>query len=82
MEYNSSKTKLVIPEYGRNVQRMIEYAKELPTREERTTAAKTIITAMTVLNPQMKEMTDFKHKLWDHLFIISDFKLDCARGWP
>ena len=82
MEYNSSRKQLVIPEYGRNVQRMIEYAIALPTIEERTTAAKTIITAMTVLNPQIKEMTDFKHKLWDHLFIISDFKLDCESPYP
>ncbi len=82
MEYNSSRKQLVIPEYGRNVQRMIDYAIALPTKEERTTAAKTIITAMTVLNPQIKEMTDFKHKLWDHLFIISDFKLDCESPYP
>ena len=82
MEYNSARTQLVIPEYGRNVQRMIEYAKELPTREERTTAAKTIITAMSVLNPQIREMTDYKHKLWDHLFVISDFKLDCESPYP
>ena len=82
MEYNSARKQLVIPEYGRNVQRMIEYAKELPTREERTTAAKTIITAMAVLNPQIKEMTDYKHKLWDHLYIISDFKLDCDSPYP
>ncbi len=82
MEYNSAREQLVIPEYGRNVQRMIEYAITLPTREERTTAAKTIITAMTVLNPAIKEMTDYKHKLWDHLFIISDFKLDCESPYP
>ena len=82
MEYNSSREQLVIPEYGRNVQRMIEYAIKLPTREDRTTAAKTIITAMTVLNPGIKEMTDYKHKLWDHLFIISDFKLDCDSPYP
>ncbi len=82
MEYNSAREHLIIPEYGRNVQRMIEYAKELPSKEERTVAANTIITAMTVLNPGIKEMTDYKHKLWDHLFIISDFKLDCESPYP
>ena len=82
MEYNSSRERLTIPEYGRNVQQMIKYAIALPEREDRNTAAKTIITAMTVLNPQIREITDYKHKLWDHLFIISDFKLDCDSPYP
>lgn len=82
MQYNSAREQLIIPEYGRNIQRMIEYAVSLDSREDRTTAAKTIITAMTVLNPGIKELTDYKHKLWDHLFIISDFKLDCDSPYP
>ena len=76
MEYNTGRNRLVIPEYGRNIQKMIEYAVTLEDREERNKLAKAIVSAMGVLNPQLRDMTDFKHKLWDHLFIISDFKLD------
>ena len=61
---------------------MIEYAIDLPNREDRTAAAKTIIIAMTVLNPQLRDLTDYKQKLWDHLFIMSDFKLDCDSPYP
>lgn len=82
MEYNTQRAEMLIPEYGRNIHKMIEYAIELPTKEERTSAAKTIVTAMTVLNPQLRDMTDFKQKLWDHLFIMSNFKLDCESPYP
>ena len=77
MEYNTSRASLIFPEYGRAIQEMVNYAKELPTKEERTAAAKTIVNAMAVLHPQQKDMTDYRHKLWDHLFIIADFNLDC-----
>ena len=82
MEYNTQRAEMLIPEYGRSIHKMIEYAVELPTKEERTSAAKTIVTAMTVLNPQLRDMTDFKQKLWDHLFIMSNFKLDCESPYP
>lgn len=73
---------MVIPEYGRSIHKMIAFAIALPTIEERTSAAKTIVTAMTMLNPQIRELTDYKQKLWDHLFIMSDFKLDCESPYP
>ncbi len=76
MEYNSGRNKLVIPEYGRNIQKLIEYAIQLDDREERNKIARAIVDVMGQLNPQLRDITDFKHKLWDHLFIISDFKLD------
>jgi hypothetical protein len=82
MEYNTSREQLVIPEYGRNIQEMVQFAKALPTIEERTKAAKTIITAMAVLNPQLKDMTDYKHTLWDHMFMIADFEFDCESPYP
>ena len=82
MEYNTSRKAMIIPEYGRNIQKMIEYTLALETREERTAAAKTIIVAMTVLNPQLRDLTDYKQKLWDHLYIMSDFKLDCDSPYP
>ncbi|MBL0343499.1 MAG: DUF4290 domain-containing protein [Bacteroidetes bacterium] len=76
MEYNSARNKLNIPEYGRNIQKLIEYAISLEDREERNKIAHAIVIVMGQLNPQLRDITDFKHKLWDHLFIISDFKLD------
>src|SRR5258707_13516715 len=82
MEYNTSRNRLIIPEYGRNLQRMIEYAIKLTDREERNRAALAIVAVMGYLNPQLQNVTDFKHKLWDHLFIISDFKLDVDSPYP
>lgn len=82
MEYNTSREQLIIPEYGRAIQQMVEQAKALESREERSRAARTIVNAMAILNPQMKDMTDYRHKLWDHLFIISGFELDCESPYP
>lgn len=82
MEYNTARKSLTIAEYGRSIQEMVEHAVQLEDREERTKAAKTIINAMAVLNPQLRDFADFKHKLWDHLFIISDFRLDCDSPFP
>lgn len=75
-DYNTGRGKLVIPEYGRNIQKMVEYAVGLEDREERNRATRTIISIMGNLNPHLRDVSDFKHKLWDHLAIISDFKLD------
>ncbi len=67
---------MVLPEYGRNIQKMVEYAVQIEDREERNKASRAIIAIMGNLNPHLRDVSDFKHKLWDHLFIISDFKLD------
>jgi len=82
MEYNTKRGKLIIPEYGRNIQKMIEHAISLKDNEERNKAAKVIIGVMGQLNPHLRDVSDFKHKLWDHLFIISDFKLDVDSPYP
>jgi hypothetical protein len=82
MTYNSALPHLVIPEYGRNVHRMIEHAVSIEDREERNRCARAIIDVMGQLNPQLRDVTDFKHKLWDHLFVISDFKLDVDSPYP
>lgn len=82
MQYNTSRKSLIISEYGRSIQEMVEYAVQLEDRDERTKAAKTIVNAMAILNPQLREFADYKHKLWDHLYIISDFKLDCDSPFP
>jgi len=65
-----------LPEYGRNVQKMVDHIKTIEDRNERNRAAKTIIQIMGNLNPHLRDIGDFKHKLWDHLAIISDFELD------
>jgi hypothetical protein len=82
MEYNTSLPKLIISEYGRHIQKMVDHAVTIKDREERNTVAKAIIQVMGQLNPHLRDITDFKHKLWDHLFIISDFKLDVDSPFP
>lgn len=82
MEYNTSLPHLKIPEYGRNVQKMIDFACSVEDREERNRVAKAIIDVMGQLNPHLRDVSDFRHKLWDHLFIISDFKLDVDSPYP
>lgn len=82
MEYNSQRSDLKISEYGRYVQRLIDYAVALPDRTERSKVANAIVAVMGQLNPQMRDMGDYKHKLWDHIFIMSDFKLDCDAPYP
>ncbi|MBR5102768.1 MAG: DUF4290 domain-containing protein [Muribaculaceae bacterium] len=76
MEYNSQQKKLVLPEYGRNVQQMVDYCCTIEDREERTRCAYTIISIMGNLFPELRDEAEYKHKLWDHLAIMSDFKLD------
>lgn len=82
MEYNTSRNMLHMPEYGRNIQKMVEYTCSVEDREERNRLAQSIVTIMGVMNPHLRDVTDFKHKLWDHLFIISDFKLDVDSPYP
>ncbi len=76
MEYNTTRPKLMLPEYGRNVQNMIIHAMEIEDRAERNRAAQAIIEVMGQLNPHLRDVDDFRHKLWTHLFVMSDFKLD------
>ncbi len=76
MEYNTQRPEMILPEYGRNVQNMIAYAMQLESKEERNSAARAIIEVMGQLNPHLRDVDDFKHKLWTHLFVMSDFKLD------
>lgn len=73
---------MIIPEYGRNIQKMIDFAISVENRDERNRVAQAIIMVMGQLNPHLRDVTDFKHKLWDHIFIISDFKLDVDSPYP
>jgi hypothetical protein len=81
-DYNTNRPEMVIPEYGRNIQKMVEHAIGIEEKEERNKIAHAIISVMGQLNPQLRDIADFKHKLWDHLFIISDFKLDVDSPYP
>lgn len=76
MEYNTARGKMLLPEYGRNVQNMIQHAMELEDREERNRASQAIIEVMGQLNPHLRDVDDYRHKLWTHLFVMSNFKLD------
>ena len=76
MEYNTQRKKLPLPEYGRSVQNMVDYALTIEDRAERQRCARTIIGIMGSMFPHLRDVPDFKHKLWDHLAIMSDFKLD------
>jgi hypothetical protein len=82
MEYNTQLPKLEIPEYGRNIQVMIEHCVTIEDRDERNKCAKAIIQIMGQLNPHLRDISDFTHKLWDHLFVISKFKLDVDSPYP
>ena len=81
MTYNTQQEHLIIPEYGRNVQKLVEYACTIKNKEERNKTANSIIAIMGRLNPNLRD-TDFRHKLWDHLYIISNFKLDVDSPYP
>ena len=76
LEYNTERTKLIIPEYGRHIHQMIDQAVALKDKEERNKMAKAIIGVMGNLNPHLRDVPDFQHKLWAQLFIMSNFELD------
>ena len=80
--YNYERKKLTLPEYGRHVYQMVEYLLSIQNRELRNTQAQVVIDVMGNINPTLRDTVDFKHKLWDHLFIISNFKLDVDSPYP
>ncbi|WP_299176524.1 DUF4290 domain-containing protein [uncultured Chryseobacterium sp.] len=82
MEYNTQKTQLHLPEYGRIIQQLVERCKELPTKEERNEMAMAIIDFMGQRNPQLRDEENYKHKLWDHLFILANYDLDVDSPYP
>ncbi len=82
MEYNTTRNHLIMREYGRHIQKMIEYLLAIEDKETRQRNAYAVIELMGFLNPHLKNVEDFRHKLWDHLFLISDFKLDVESPYP
>ena len=82
LEYNSDREDLIIPEYGRHIHKMVNQAIECNNKDERNNMAKAIIGVMGNLNPHLRDVPDFQHKLWDQLFIISQFQLDVDSPYP
>jgi hypothetical protein len=82
MEYNTGRNHLIMKEYGRHIQKMVEYLLTIQDKEERQRNAYAVIELMGFLNPHLKNVEDFRHKLWDHLFLISDFTLDVESPYP
>ncbi|MCX6350694.1 MAG: DUF4290 domain-containing protein [Bacteroidetes bacterium] len=82
MDYNSQRPKMTISEYGRGIQQMVAHIKTLPTKEERIKAAHATINAMLVLNPQLRELSDSKQTLWDHIYIMAGYELDIDSPFP
>jgi Domain of unknown function (DUF4290) len=82
LEYNSERKPLIIPEYGRYLHKIIDQAVLVENRDERNKMAKYIISVMGNLNPHLRDVPDFQHKLWDQIFIMSDFKLDVDSPYP
>lgn len=76
MDYNSQRKKLPLPEYGRNIQNMVDYLLTIEDRDKRNRSAKAVIDVMGNLYPYLRDVPEFNHKLWDHLAIMADFKLD------
>ena len=82
MEYNTTRNHLIMKEYGRHIQKMVEYTLTIEDKEERQRNAYAVIELMGFLNPHLKNVEDFRHKLWDHLFLISDFELNVESPYP
>lgn len=80
--YNHTRRKLLLPEYGRHIQEMVDSLSQIEDRTERNRQARAVIAVMGNLNPLLRDTADFTHKLWDHLFIISDFQLDVDSPYP
>ncbi len=82
MDYNTARNPLVLPEYGRNIQKMVNHIKTVEDRDERNRLAKALIQIMGSMNPHLRDVSDYTHKLWDHLAIISNFELDVDSPYP
>lgn len=82
MEYNTQREKIKINDYGRTIYKMVQTAKAIPSREERTLAAKEIVATMAKVNPSVTNNKDYEHTLWDHLMILADYQLDVDCPFP
>jgi hypothetical protein len=82
MDYNTQRKKLALPEYGRSIHKMVDWVTTIEDRDERNKQIRAVITVMGNMNPHLRDVNDFKHKLWDHVHIMSDFKIDIDSPYP
>ena len=82
LDYNTSRERLAMPEYGRNVLKMVEQLKTIPDKAKRTEQARAVVKVMELLNPQVRTLDNFEHKLWDHLYMIAGYDLDVDSPYP
>ena len=82
LDYNTQRKKLVLPEYGRHIQKMVQYVVQIEDREKRNEQVMALITVMGNLNPYLRDVHEFKHKLWDHVQLISDFEINIDAPYP
>ena len=82
LDYNTSRERLAMPEYGRNVLKMVEELRTIEDREKRSEQARAIVRVMELLNPGVRQQEDYAHKLWDHLYMIAGYDLDVDSPWP
>jgi hypothetical protein len=82
LDYNTSRERLAMPEYGRNVLKMVDQLREIPDRAKRTEQARAVVKVMELLNPQVHNQDNYAHKLWDHLYMIAGYDLDVDSPWP
>ncbi len=82
LDYNTARERLAMPEYGRNVLKMVEELRSIEDRAKRSEQARAIVRVMELLNPQVHQQEDYEHKLWDHLYMIAGFDLDIDAPYP
>ena len=82
MDYNTTRSKLILPEYGRHIHKMVDHILANEDRDERNRLARAVIEIMGSMNPHLRDVPDFKHKLWDHLYIMADFDIDIDSPYP
>ena len=82
LDYNTGRERLDMPEYGRNILKMVEKMKEIPDKDQRSSQARAIVKVMELLNPQVRQLDNYDHKLWDHLYMIAGFDLDVDSPYP
>ncbi len=82
MEYNTEKNQLLMPEYGRHIQQLVEHCKSLVSKEKRNEMALAIVEFMGQRNPHLRDEENYKHKLWDHLYILANYELDVDAPYP
>lgn len=82
MDYNTQRKKLALPEYGRSIHKMVDWVCTIKDRERRNRQIRSVITVMGSMNPHLRDVNDFKHKLWDHVHIMSDFNIDIDSPYP